>query len=434
MSNLLSTLRLRESWRAWTLCAGLLGAAAQPTHAQDSHFGWTAQAVGTFPGTDTTQMFGFNNQGQILGEAVNFNAPVPFVQVFYSAGQMTAIPSPNGFAPQPAGFNDAGQVVGNAGGQNFLFSNGTLYFPAVPGQPNAHVLGINNRGDILTDQFVYTPVNGQARGFLEPMTPLGMNDQGRMFGWAGATTGGRYVGVVDSGSSFVRLGPEGSSSTPRDINEAGVVAGVYNGAAAVFDTQGRVTELGLFGGRSSEAFAINDAGDVLGNAEFSPPSDQYPTWHTFIYRDGVAEDIHDDFVAYSHSLYSTQAFGLDELGRVLVRGWISHEGGRESRVFLWDRGHITDLNLVLESFGVSLASTGLGWPVLNDVGQIALNVHTADGLTMPMILTPVPVPEPQTVALLLAGLLVPVLLRWRALSLRTDRPSPLQASRCCAAA
>jgi hypothetical protein len=209
------------------------------------------------------------------------------------------------------------------------------------------------------------------------------------------------------------------------MNAAGVVAGISDRTAAIFDTQGRLTELGRFGGYSSEALAINDAGDVLGNADFSrpgPPFDQYPTWHTFLYRNGVAEDIHDDFVGHTPSLYSTQAFGLDELGRVLVRGWIRHEGGIESRVYLWDRGQVTDLNLVLQSFGASLASAGMGWPVLNDVGQIALNVVTADGLVMPMILTPVP--EPQVYALLLTGLLVGGALLRRRKGTFNSRTSP----------
>lgn len=70
---------------------------------------------------------------------------------------------------------------------------------------------------------------------------------------------------------------------PVDINDAGVIAGNVTVADTVSHAavliNGRVVDLGTFGGLRSAAFAINEAGQITGTADTRDPD----TSHAFLY-------------------------------------------------------------------------------------------------------------------------------------------------------
>ena len=104
-----------------------------------------------YPGADSTQALGINNNGDIVGLYVQANATHGFV---YTAGTFTSIDVPGATQTVARGINDSGLIVGfystqSKDGVGFLFDGTTFtdlakrdYLITVP-------YGINNAGDVV---------------------------------------------------------------------------------------------------------------------------------------------------------------------------------------------------------------------------------------------------------------------------------------------
>ncbi|SFH34424.1 PEP-CTERM protein-sorting domain-containing protein [Nitrosospira sp. Nsp14] len=157
---------------------------------------------------------------------------------------------------------------------------------------------------------------------------------------------------------------------------------VWNGTTA--------TDLGTLGGTSSWAYAINDAGQVAGGAYF--PGDA--NGHAILWNGSTLKDLG------TLGGGSSEAFAINDSGQ--VTGWAATTDGAQHAA-LWNGTTVTDLNSFLDT-----STVNAGWVLtvangINDHGWIVGDAHNSkSGVDHAFLLAPIP--EPETYALLLAGL------------------------------
>jgi probable HAF family extracellular repeat protein len=115
--------------------------------------------------------------------------------------------------------------------------------------------------------------------------PTAINNSGQIVGWAEVPQVGSraflYTGTPGAGGTMINLGTLGGSwSEATDINDAGQIAGrTGNGRAFLYTgtpgAGGTMHDLGTLGGISSDARGINDAGQVVGGSSTAPFNLQY---------------------------------------------------------------------------------------------------------------------------------------------------------------
>ncbi len=139
----------------------------------------------------------------------------------------------------------------------------------------------------------------------------------------------------------------------------------------------------LLGGRSSEAYDINDGGQVVGYS-FVASSDYV---HAFLFNNGAMADL-----GTLPGGLSSEAFGINAGGQVV--GYSRVASGDE-HAFLYSNGEMVDLNNLIDpALGVTLVQAR----DINDSGQIVGSGKYANGLEVAFLLTPTVVPEPGSVA------------------------------------
>lgn len=304
------------------------------------------------------------------------------------------------------GINNSGQVVGSA----------TYYYDIGNGSPPITIYSSFFYNGVSTSYSNATFADGQP-------VATGINDSGVITGTAGSGGGHAYSSVAgDIGT----LG--GPFSYGNAINSSGQIVGYsytsdfYNSANSSYAphaflySAGSMTDLGTLGGVTSIANAINDSGQIVGGSNILGDTSLY----AFLYSGGSmtnlgivgeAYDINNSgqivggtiggaFV-YSAGITTIlgsggfSAFGINDSGQIVGGVW----GGG---AFLYSDGVMTDLN--------SLIDPSSGWVItdaqdINNSGQIAANGHnTITGYSGALLLSTTPVPEPETYAMLLAGL------------------------------
>lgn len=276
-----------------------------------------------------------------------------------------------------AGINEAGQVVGQA-----LRTNWSAYVPFVA-----------SNGGTMTE---INPLGGSYGG-----TARDINNAGQVVG--GAYTAGNtanHAYLYNTGNGAVTdIGAQIAGSTTSEafaVNDAGQVAGAYNtpgyAQRAFLYSNGSATDLGTFGGTNAKATGINDSGKVVGWSNTASNAK-----HAFLYSGGVMTDI--GTLAGGH----TEANGINNAGQIVGFSAAANIYGQAA--FIYQNGVMTNLN--------SLIDPSSGWTLIDayaisNTGYIvgsAINYNGTVGAAV--ILTPAalnPVPEPETWAMLLAGL------------------------------
>jgi probable HAF family extracellular repeat protein len=259
--------------------------------------------------------------------------------------------------------NDAGQVAGGA------------YFP---GDADGHAIQWN--GSTPTDL-------GTLKGVS---VALAINDAGQVAGYSFVNPGGYGSGpwhaTLWNGTTPTDLDMGGNLSEAHAINNAGQVAGWQNYHAVVWNGT-TVTPLGT-SGVFSVAEAINDSGMGAGYSEASGAR------HATLW-DGTAET---DLGTLGGG--SSEAFAINDSGQ--VTGWAATTDGAQHAA-LWNGTTATDLNIFLDA-----STVNAGWVLtvangINDHGWIVGDAHNSkSGVTHAFLLAPIP--EPETYAMLLAGL------------------------------
>jgi probable HAF family extracellular repeat protein len=148
--------------------------------------------------------------------------------------------------------NNLSEAVGTFHDQPFLWRRGTLIMlPMLEGEKSGEALGINDASQIVG-------VVGDARAVL--WTPVG------------------------DAYEVLELFP-GQAATARAINNRSQITGTI-GATAFLWTDGRSIDLGTLGGGASDGFDLNDAGQVVGEAELATG-----VGRAFLYEDGRMLDL-----------------------------------------------------------------------------------------------------------------------------------------------
>lgn len=225
-----------------------------------------------------------------------------------------------------------------------------------------------------------------------------VNDSGIAVGRA---YGSGYKATVFQDGKAIALGAPGHSSAATGINNQGVVVGYYSDWSGIISNS-FIYANGKFGtlGTGYIAYEVNDANLVAGNRlidNADPSTGNYQS--AFLWQDGVTTDISIAGKRYSRMI------DLNNSGVLVGAAW--HWDDSPEEFFIYADGETILLNDILAAEGYS------GWNVLgisdiNDNGQILAHVYSeASGIRVEreLLLSPaLPVPEPGTWAMLLAGL------------------------------
>ncbi len=310
--------------------------------------------------------------------------------------------------PGTTALNNAGQTTGsfllpNGQSHAFLRTGDVRLDLGTLGGGNSVGTAINNNGEVagLSDlaggsQHAFTYLNGCMCDIGALGRPERLNDAGQLIG---NTDAGGFLYSKGSTTYLPRAAPY-MPTVAYGLNNAGAVTGMYNDGAYIY-AHGAITELNL--GAISEGTAINDAGQVTGYVSTAGPSDG----EAFLYSNGNAVKL--------GTLGGPFSYGLDLNARGDIVG-TANIAFLTSHAFIYSDGVMRDLN--------SLIDPTAGWNMetatdINDAGQILARGCRAGECTV-LLLDPVmAVPEPNVVAMLLAGL---ALLGWRGYRTAGQRP------------
>lgn len=260
------------------------------------------------------------------------------------------------------------------------------------GGNNSNALDINDAGQVvgfstLADgtrhAFFYDPVVGIMKDLgtfgFDQSAAFGINNTGRIVGYAYFGTSSRGFVYNPDGTTTILDTLGGDHSIAAGINNAGKVVGSADTSmgpshAVLYDpTVSTAEDLGLFGGFTSGATAINDSGIILGLAEYSDGrhsiiyDSTLGTWidlgggsiardinntgqvvggsiaadglrHAFLYENGVMKDL-------GALGGDTGASGINDIGQVVGSGLTA---ANQVRAFLWDGGVMYDLNDLID--------------------------------------------------------------------------------------
>lgn len=333
------------------------------------------------------------------------------------------------------GLNAGGAVVGtyNDGAASaFLAAGGPMASIGNLGGGASYAQGINDNGVVVGysstgsgyDVFTYTKAGGMVDATATHGVGLSgtaynfatdINNSGQIVGYA--NPGGGTHAFFYNGTTTKDLGTLagfGSSSEAFALNNSGQIVGESANSLtatshAFLYSGGTMDDLGTIGGStgSSVAYDINASGEVVGNSYVNNTS----IYHAFLYNGTTMIDLTPG-AAYAN--YNSLAYGINTAGQAV--GSLSTDaftlGGNSfsSHGFLYSGGVLTDLN--------TLVNPTQGWTILsaygiNDAGQISVLAANNQGQSHVLLLSSpaVLVDEPPTLVLLCSGVVLGLGLR-----------------------
>lgn len=293
--------------------------------------------------------------------------------------EITTIAPLGGWYTSGAALNDRGEVVGTSSTSTydfhaFLYSGGRLHDLGALGGTSSGATDINNAGQVVGWSL---DANDSQRAFvydaggLRDITPAGaehagalaINQRGTVAGWSqvrnadGSSRAQAFIHDSASGAT-TRLGTLGGShSHVQALNEAGQVAGQASlggdveSRAYLYD-DGRMTSLGSLGGTQTSATSLNEAGQVVGRASLRSGGQ-----HAFLWNQGTLSDLG------TFGGTSSRAADVNDRGQVV--GDANLAGDDHTRAFLFDNGRMQDLGTLggqsSQALGINNLGQVVGW-------------------------------------------------------------------------
>lgn len=199
-----------------------------------------------------------------------------------------------------------------------------------------------------------------------------------------------------NGTTATNLGTPGGGSFALAINNAGQVAGVQGNHATLWNGT-TATDLGTLGGPTSVAYDINDAGKVVGDADINI----YRDFHATVWNGTTATDLG----TLSGGTRSS-ALDINNADQIVGYSWTTDAstdplGIPTTHAILWNGTTMTDLNSLLDLDAVSEGWTVTQATGINDQGWIVGDAIKS-GQRVAVLL--IPIPEPETYIMFMAGL------------------------------
>ena len=317
------------------------------------------QDLGVLPNCDSSGVYAVNNLGQVVGFGLQAYPLPSYDRAFLkNYGQpMLDLGTLGGNYAWATGINNTGQVVGVSE------LNASLW--------NDHAF-LKNPGEAMVD--LGTLGGDESRAY-------GINDAGQVVGYAQDGLGNVRPFLKSPGQDMEDLGSTGENpyGVAQGINSAGQVVGQshkleWTGAAyirvnerAFLKSPGQPMEnLGTLGGDISRAYAINQAGQVVGSAKNGAD-----VMLAFLKNPGEAMQALQTPAPYTGS----HALSINRRGQIV--GSASLSGEPWSHPVLWDQGIMYNLN----DLTVNLPFPGALWYAtgINDQGWITVATRYSSG-------------------------------------------------------
>lgn len=329
---------------------------------------YTATPLGFLPGYTSSEAFGINAGGEVVGVSFSPFIPSSVDSAFlYDATGMHLLGPGDGIA-----INNAGQTV----------------------------VAVNSSND---QTFVYGPGGSVTMLPGSPVSGSAINNAGQVAGTFNLNASKAAAFIYSNGSVNLLGTLGGTSSDATGINDLGQVVGYSMTAAgashAFLYSGGAMHDLGTLGGTDSTAYAINTNGDVVGVADTGNTVEGFPVEHAFLYSNGVMHDL--GTLGTSNS----DARAINDLGQVV--GGSYYGPIAQSQAYVYEDGTMYDLNSLVVGAPDFILELAFG---INDSGQIVADARLPDGMGEAVLLTPtaaaVPLPPAAWMGLIVIGGLV----------------------------
>jgi probable HAF family extracellular repeat protein len=354
----------------------------------------------------------------LIGISLSGLLAAPAFSQNYTSFNIGTLGGPGTYATD---INASGQITGNSDtgtvGQYHAFvtqANGRVMadLGALPGGNTSEGYAINATGQItgisqaphgigqtiMPFAFI-ADIGGGVRQVTEweQSAGMGINDAGQVAGYINNpfhTGTDAFVSGPNGLNALPIGGLHGEGDKAYGINSSGQVvgAGLFNSgfhhAYITSPNHASALDLGTLGGYKSTATSVNDAGKVVGSSTTDLGLES--PFHAFI-TDANSEMTDLGTLGGKNS----EAYDINSQG--VVVGWADIAIGNRQHAFITgpDGDNMRDLNELVKLENGTFLTDAQG---INDRGQIIANA--SDGYAY--LLTPVP--EPETYAMLLAGL------------------------------